>query len=76
MSITQLRREVKAQLDGLAEDQLRSAADYVAFLGQKAKPAGLSDNQKKAKLRRAIREADAAQAAGTLVPLDRLRRRS
>ena len=76
MSTTDLRRKIKQQVDVLPTDRLRSAADFIEYLGQVAAQPANHAGRKIARMRRAVRAAKAAEAAGALIPWEKLRRKS
>jgi hypothetical protein len=75
MSTVQLRRKIKKQIDTLQPERLQSAADYISFLGEKQNGKKLSTDPRIFRMRQRIREADEAEAAGKLIPLEKLRRK-
>jgi hypothetical protein len=76
MSTTELRRLVKKQVDTLQPERLQSAADYLSFLSkQRNGNKNETIDPRIARMRQRIREADEAEAAGKLIPLEKLRRK-
>ena len=73
MSSMELRRRIKRKLDALPPDRLQSVADFVSFVARERESKKASEDPRKARLRQAIREADAAAAAGRLIPYEKLR---
>ena len=75
MSAVELRRKIKRQLDDLPMDRLRTAADFIDFLEKKNGSRSLENDPRIARMRLRIRQAEKAEAAGKLIPLEKLRRR-
>ena len=74
VSTLELRRKTKKQLDHLSVDRLQSAADFIDFLDKKHGN-GSERDPRIARMRLRIREADEAEAAGKLIPWDKLKRK-
>jgi hypothetical protein len=68
MTITQIRRELKKRIDHLPEKQLRSAADYLAYLDEASEPIA------RAMLER-IRKAEQDIFRGHVTPVSKLGRK-
>jgi hypothetical protein len=75
MGTAQLRKKIRKDLESLPANRLQSAADFIAFLGQRANGKKDSTDPRILRLRERIRQADEAEAAGRLIPLEKLRRR-
>lgn len=75
MSTTELRRQIKKNVDSLPPDHLASVADFVAFVGRQRIAQGSETDPRIDRLRDRIRQADAEEAAGKLIPLEKLRRK-
>jgi hypothetical protein len=75
MSTTKLRRKIKKQLDDLPSDRLQSAADFIDFLGRKNGNGASESDPRIARMRLRIRQAEAAEAAGKLVPWQKQKRK-
>jgi hypothetical protein len=75
MSTVKLRQKLKKQLDDLPLDRLQSAADFIDFLGQKNGNGASENDPRIARMRLRIRQADAAEAAGKLIPWPKPKRK-
>jgi hypothetical protein len=75
MSTLELRRKIKRQLDVLPKDKLRSAADFIDYLGKGNGARSPEKDPRIARMRRRIRRAEAAVAAGKLIPWEQLKRK-
>jgi len=74
MSTVELRRKIKRQVDGLPSGQLRSAADFIDYLGKKNGAPSSEKDPRIIRMRRRIRQADAAEAGGKLISWERSNR--
>ena len=75
MSTVELRRKIKRQVDGFPSGQLRSAADFIDYLGNKNGAPSSQKDPRIIRMRRRIRQAEAAEAAGKLIPWEKLKRK-
>ena len=68
MTVTELRRQLKKQIDHLAEDRLRSAADFVGYLEETSDPVAIAMHKR-------LRKAEAEIASGKTTSVSQLRRK-
>ncbi|HVX86723.1 MAG TPA: hypothetical protein VH253_18215 [Phycisphaerae bacterium] len=68
MTVSELRRLVKKQIDHLSEERLRSAADFVSYLEDSIDPVAVA-------MQRRIRAAEDEVARGAVVSVRHLRRK-
>jgi hypothetical protein len=75
MSIDELRRKMKKQLDDLPLDRLQPAANFIDFLCEKSDSRSSESDPRIARMRLRISRTEAAIAAGKLVPWRKLKRK-
>jgi hypothetical protein len=75
MSTMELRRKIKRQLDDLPLDRLQTAADFIDYLGKKNGGESPGSDRRIARMRLRIRQTDAAEAAGKLIPWELSKRK-
>ena len=76
MSTAELRRQIKKRIDSLPPDRLRSAADFLDYLGQHIDQNAFDELiRSRPPLANRLKQAEADIAAGRLTPASGLRRK-
>jgi hypothetical protein len=74
MGVAETRKQIKARIDRLPPESLRSAEDFLAYLQERGSSAPSADNTL-IRFRRRIAKAESEAALGKLTPVNALRRK-